>query len=136
MTEWLKPHQFKPGQSGNPSGLAKLSEEEKIMRENFRAALAAMGTKTLVEIQAIAKDPNQPAPYALLAKSIEWFFKKGNPALMKELLDRTMGKAVQGIELTGKNGEPIEITRRFKDMPKEELLKLLPEAIDVIKKGE
>lgn len=90
---------YKPGQSGNLSGRPKMTAEEVLMKETFRSALAAMGTKTMAEIEAIAKDPNSPAAYAIQAKAISWFWKKGNPTYYKEFLDRTLGKVAQPIEL-------------------------------------
>lgn len=101
MGDQLKPYEFKPGQSGNPSGRASLTDEEKLMRENFRRALSTLGTKSIEEIEAIAKDSTQPAAYALQAKALHWFFKKGHPGLYKELLDRTLGKVAQQIDLKG-----------------------------------
>ena len=84
-----------------------MTDEERLMRENFRSAFAALGTKTIAEIEEIAKDPNQPIPYALQAKALSWFFKKGNPAIYKEIHDRTIGKSIQQVELSGPNGSPV-----------------------------
>ena len=88
---WLKEHEFKPGQSGNPGGRIPITDEERAMRENFRKAFIILGTKTTAEIEEIAKDPNQPAPYAMQAKALYWFLKNGSNAIYKEILDRTLG---------------------------------------------
>lgn len=132
--EWLKPYEYKPGQSGNIKGWAGRSKEEKAMRKNFASAFAMLGTKTMAEILAIAKDPNQPAPFAIAAKCLEWAFKKGNPSMYREIFDRTMGKAVQQVELTGRDGEAIELSRPLRELPNDELIKLIPEAISTLKK--
>lgn len=96
-----KPWLYKPGQSGNPSGKPKRSEEEVLMRENFKSALIAMGTKSISEIEAIARDPNSPLPYVIQAKAISFFLKHGSPAYYKEFLDRTIGKVPQETTISG-----------------------------------
>lgn len=128
MTDWLKPYQFKVGQVANPTGRPKLTDSELLMRENFKKSFEMLGTKTMEEIRNIAEDPKQPAVYAMQAKALYWFYKNGNPAIYREILDRTIGPLPRQVDL--------EVTRRFKDLPNEELLKLLPDAIDIVKKGE
>lgn len=92
MADQLKPFEFKPGQSGNPSGRPKIAEEEKLARENFRLALANLGTKTRKELQDIINDPNSPAAYVLQASALSHFLKKGNPGLLGEMNNRILGK--------------------------------------------
>jgi hypothetical protein len=96
-----KPWLFQPGQSGNPSGKPKLTDEERMMRANFKSALIAMGTKTIAEIESIARDPNSPLPYVIQAKAISFFLKSGNPVYYKEFLDRTIGKVKEETEMMG-----------------------------------
>jgi len=118
-----KPWRFQPGQSGNPSGRPVITKEERTMRENFQKSFAMLGTKSIAEIQAIAKDPNQPAPYALAAKALEWAFKKGNPALYREIWDRTVGKVKQDVEFSGH----LEM-RPYKELSDDELRKRIEDA--------
>lgn len=118
-----KPWLFKPGQSGNPGGRPAISQEERSMRENFQKAFAMLGNKTIGEIEEIAKDPNQPAPYAIAAKALSWAFKKGNPAMYREIFDRTIGKVTQQIDLSGS----LDI-RPYKEMSDEELERRIKDA--------
>lgn len=90
-----------PGHSPNPGGRPPISPEERQMRENFQKSFAMLGTKTIAEIHAIARDPNQPAAFAIAAKALEWASKKGNPAMYREIWDRTVGKVKQDVELSG-----------------------------------
>ena len=107
---------FKPGQSGNPSGRPHITPEERAMRENFQKAFAMLGNKNISEIQEIAKDPNQPAPFAIAAKALDWAFRKGNPAMYREIFDRTIGKVAQPIQLSGQ----LDV-RPYQDLSDEEL---------------
>lgn len=117
-----------PGFNPNPSGRPPVSSEERLMRENIKAAFTALGTKSMEEIKEIAEDPKSPAFFAIQAKALYWFYKNGNPAFYNAFVDRTIGPVPKQIDL--------EVTRRFKDLPNEELLKMLPEAIDALKSDE
>jgi len=109
---WL----FKPGQSGNPGGRPPITTEERMMRENFQKAFAMLGNKSISEIQEIAKDPNQPAPYAIAAKALDWAFRKGNPGMYREIFDRTIGKVPQPLQLSGEMS-----IRPYQDLSDDEL---------------
>lgn len=111
-----KPWLFKPGQSGNPGGRTPISPEERMMKENFTQSFAMLGNKTIEEIKQLASDPKQPAPIAIAAKALEWAFKKGNPAMYREIWDRTVGKVKQDVELSG----GLEV-RPYKQLPDDEL---------------
>ncbi len=77
--EQLKPHQFKKGQSGNPSGRPKaVVKLQDLARENTKEAL-----DTLIEIM---KDPKQPAAARVTAAD--------------KVLDRGYGKATQFVDTT------------------------------------
>lgn len=117
----LKP--FQPGQSGNPSGRPKLTEDEIFMRDNFKKSFAMLGTKSISEIEELAKDKTQPAPIAMAAKALSWAFKSGNPSMYREIWDRTIGKVPQPIDLQGdiqlrpyKEMSDEDLERRIKDL--------------------
>ncbi len=129
MADQLKPFEFQPGQSGNPSGRPPITEEERAMRENFKSAFAMLGNKTIAEIQAIAKDPNQPAPFVFAAKALDHAFKKGNPSMFNFIAERTLGKVSQPVEHSGslelrpyKEMSDDELEQRIKDLARRETL--------------
>jgi len=120
--ENLKP--FKPGQSGNPKGRAKSSV--RIICDQYKAdghgRVSVADVKevyevllglTRVEILAVAKDPEQPILFGLVAKEI--IGKKG-AEMLEKMLDRAHGKANQSHDVTTQ-GESINRTT-------EELLKI------------
>lgn len=99
MTDHLKPYQFKKGEpSPNPTGRPALTGDEKLMRANFKKSFIMLGEKSMDEILEIAKDRKQPAPMILAAKALEWALKKGNPALYREIYDRTIGPVPRQID--------------------------------------
>lgn len=116
MADQLKPYEFKPGQSGNPSGRPHLTDEERSMRDNFKKSFAMLGNKTIEEIETLAKDKSQVAPIAIAAKALSWAFKSGNAAMYREIWDRTVGKVSQPIDLNGN----LEL-RPYKEMSDDEL---------------
>lgn len=84
-------HQFKPGQSGNPKG-----RPPKLPRLD----------DLLSEILGEEKD-GMTAAEAIL-KRIRQQAAQGNLKAAEMLLDRAYGKSTQPIELSGKDGAPIE----------------------------
>ena len=84
-------HQFKPGQSGNPNGRPK-----KLPRLD----------DLLSDIMSEEKD-GMSAAEAIL-KRLRVLATQGNLKAAEMLLDRSYGKARQPVELTGKDGAPIE----------------------------
>ena len=80
---------FRPGQSGNPIGRAKLTPEMIELRE-----LARQHTRAAVEaIIAIVQDADAPASARVTAAS--------------EILDRGWGRATQSVEHAGPSGAAI-----------------------------
>lgn len=111
MPDHLKPFEFKVGQpSANPGGRPHLTEDEKLAYKNTKRAIAMLGTKTPDEIMAIANDPKALAIEKACAKLISDYFKKGHSKLLEIVFDRILGKAMQGIEVSGKDGGPLKLT--------------------------
>lgn len=118
----IEAHKFKPGQSGNPRGrpknrvvpLVKLVVSKKRLKEvngftdaeiNFmERTLLAM---TLAELQALAKTDNIPAYMKGKAIAIISDMKNGKTDTIEKLRERQYGKAVERVELTGKDGAPL-----------------------------
>ncbi len=84
---------FKKGQSGNPKGKApKIPELDKL----------------LAEVLGETKDGVEAAKAILMALRAK--ATKGDVRAAEVLLDRAYGKAKQGVELSGPNGTPIQVT--------------------------
>ena len=83
-----KTGQFRPGISGNPGGRPKMPEEfRQLARENSIPALQV--------VVNILKNPASANKDRLKAAEI--------------ILDRAWGKPVQGVEMSGRDGGPIEV---------------------------
>lgn len=80
--------QWKPGQSGNPSGRPK----KRLLDEVLTELLEAADSGDAIEI---AK--------ALIAKA-----KGGDSLSAKLVAERTQGKPMQKVEVTGENGGPLQ----------------------------
>lgn len=116
---------FKPGVSGNPKGqplkLVSYVNRE-LATEGYKPvtnrevinAFQTLINLPLEKIAAIANGSGYPILYRLVAKELHG--KRGADYLEK-LLDRAYGKAKQAMELTGADGEAIQINII---MPKDE----------------
>ena len=83
-----KSGQFRPGVSGNPGGRPKMPEEfRQLARENSIPALQV--------VISILKNPASANKDRLKAAEI--------------ILDRAWGKPVQGVEMSGPAGGPVEV---------------------------
>ena len=84
-------HRFRPGQSGNPGGRPKT----KLITQAYRELLEQL-------------DPEEKKTLAqILARNAVKHARKGNLAALKEITDRTEGKAVQPLSHSGLGSEPI-----------------------------
>jgi hypothetical protein len=97
-----KETQFKPGQSGNPSG-----RPPAILSDAYREVLA----------EAFEGDSAARSYARLIALGQARAAIKGNTAAAKEIADRTEGKAKEAIEISGKDGAPLKfnLNVRFVD---------------------
>jgi hypothetical protein len=127
-TSGLKPP-FRKGESGNPEGRPKsrVPDALKIILGKKRAKKfyqlneaevneweAAILTMTTNELKALASWEDANSYAKGLAISILFDMKNGNTKTLDKLRERQFGKAVQKVELTGKDGaalnpEPITI---------------------------
>lgn len=74
MPEWLEPHQWKPGQSGNPGGRPKTKQ----VRDALQKLVNELGL--------------EPAVRAIYAKAIN-----GDVSAFREIADRLDGKVAQPV---------------------------------------
>lgn len=92
MTDWLKPHQFKEGQSGNPAGKPKgLRNRSTIVREAIEAILQGRDQQVVDAMTA-----------AIIEKAVS-----GDVQAYKELMDSAYGKNADTTKHEG--GQKLEI---------------------------
>lgn len=85
--EHIVQHQFKPGQSGNPKGRPKGSGVTDKLRALLDEEVDLKGSKLTMK-EALAK--------VIINKAM-----KGDHKFVKEVLDRTEGKATERLEVDG-----------------------------------
>lgn len=104
---------FKPGQSGNPSGRPKT----KPLTDAYKKVLAKL----------VPGDKEGRTYADLIAEQTVKQAIKGNIRAAQEVTDRCEGKAMQGIELTGRDGTPVEYLHLTPEERDAEIARLLAE---------
>lgn len=91
-------HQFPPGNNANPAGRPKGRPVEAMLRRRIAGESAS----------------GEPIAEVLAATLLKLAADLDNPkvalAAIREILDRTEGKARQAIEVTGEGGGPVAVT--------------------------
>lgn len=116
---------FVPGVSGNPGGRVplegplkeKLDKAKLIAKEALSDALS-MEFESFLEK---ANNPKSPMIYRMIATLMTETSKKGNTALLKEICDRVLGKAVTPIELTGADGGALSVSTGLEHFTDEQI---------------
>jgi len=96
-TEQLKPHQWKPGQTGNPLGRTPTKKLQEIIQGYLMTSARKLA------------DPNTTKDEAAEIKTRleemldgQWeAAKKGNPGAFRNVMDFGFGKAIQQVKVTG-----------------------------------
>jgi hypothetical protein len=99
---------FKPGTSGNPKG--RPPSAGATIREWFNT----MQNWTAVEIRRAMDDERQPA--AKRAAAAAWLAAMSEGGALDRIIDRTEGKAVARLEISGTDGDAIQIEQRVTDL--------------------
>lgn len=87
---------FKKGQSGNPNGAPK-------KEWTWRSLLLEVADEMELDKEMGVQTPKK----LIMARKLVSKGMEGDTTAIKEFGDRVDGKSIQGVELTGKNGDPI-----------------------------
>lgn len=104
---------FKKGQSGNPNGRPKLSEDMIKVRGAVGKAIAQLGdmiTMTVSELKEIINNPESTAIQVLFANAII----KKDWRIVESVINRTYGKPKETLDLNGK----IDISNTTEELQK------------------
>lgn len=119
--ENLKP--FKPGQSGNPGGKAKLPEDIREARKLNQIELERVINKYLYlgheDFEAEIKRPGVPMLELMLASIVKAAAQKGDQLRLDFILNRVIGKVKERIEVEAQ--KPFAVFKYNEDEPAIEL---------------
>jgi len=95
---------WKKGQSGNPSGRTKLTEDIKLARRKYtkeviQGLLAQCLDKPVEELEKILKDKNNKVVDHLVGRIALLGIVKGDPLRFNFILDRMIGKVTEEKEI-------------------------------------
>lgn len=101
-SEGSKKTQFKPGQSGNPSGRTKLPEEikqaQKLSKVSMYAALNKFLHWPLEDLEKFCADKSNPVMEMIIAKILVGAHKNGDHMRLNFIFDRLIGKVSDKVE--------------------------------------
>jgi len=99
----IKNHGFKPGQSGNPGGKEKMPEElQKANKLSAKRFIEYVNKYINMNKESLNKDLNRPEATMLellVGGMIARAVKEQDPARANFILDRTIGKVIEKMEI-------------------------------------
>lgn len=99
-----KPHRFQPGHEvRKPTVDLTMAEVKRVNRQLIEETFACYLTKRYGEVKQINSDDNKPVLDRIVSSVIVHAVNNGDAARLNFLLDRTIGKAKEQIEITAKD---------------------------------
>ena len=113
--------QWQPGQSGNPGGRPKRKAiTEELMNHADRPVTAEVAKQLGLPEEMIGWT------YAQATSEMVWRrAMQGDPAAVDKIADRLEGKAQQSVELTGADGGPIQLVRKYERLSDEQIAQMV-----------
>jgi hypothetical protein len=141
----IKNHKFPKGVSGNPGGLSKkvrernrinkfvkkiigrskVIQDQNMTKNEIDSIEQKMLAVSLSEAQLLAKADNSPLYMKSLAMAIIIDMKNGKTDTVDKLRERQYGKTVQRLEVTGKDGQPINMQNTMTQTEAKDFIKKL-----------
>jgi hypothetical protein len=107
IPEAVKPYQFKPGQSGNPSGRPKMDPKARVLKEltlqSYQKCIEAVCTGNIAALAAMADDPEVSALQAGIASSLARAIREGDYETVEKITQRIIGKIPDEINVNSRN---------------------------------
>lgn len=104
--ENIKKSQFKPGQSGNPSGKPKdpiRAALRNLTIKEYRDVIELAMVSNLQALQDLIKDPNTSAVQVGVGTAMIKAIKNGDINVIERLAERLVGKIPDKLEVTSNN---------------------------------
>lgn len=119
-TKHLKPHQFKPGQTGNPSGRPPnpiKNALKKLTGQSLQRIIKAVVKGNIDEVQRIAQDPNSSGIEVAVAACFIKAVKQGDWSTVERMIERIVGKIPDKLLVESTSTTTIDAT--IKVVPRE-----------------
>jgi hypothetical protein len=120
--ENIQPHQFKPGESGNPNGrprkfVSQLKEQGYKLSE-IKDTLMVLLSMDMDELQNVFLNPKSTVLEKAVANAIRKSIEKGSLLNIEMIITRAMGKPKETVQNNGSQELHIKVTYGNKDSSK------------------